>query len=179
MGEPTDSAGGLRGLAADVVEGEAMEEGTGGVWGGTCNYRENNIVIATSYHYTHTYTTATTMFMQERGRLFKLISSKHYSKYTSFLLNIHIHACTHVNTLDHPTDCNPSCTPIPRTIPSHIHYKGSDQGERERKKTRGIRASISCMNVFLHSPPPPFFPPLMSRKWPRLPLPPKTTLKQS
>ena len=48
VGEPTDGAGGLRGLAADVVEGEAMEEGTGGVWGGTCNYQEK-IVIATSH----------------------------------------------------------------------------------------------------------------------------------
>ena len=48
MGEPTEGAGGLRGLAADVVEGEAMEEGTGGVWGGTCNYQEK-IVIATSH----------------------------------------------------------------------------------------------------------------------------------
>lgn len=37
VGEPTDGAGSLRGLAADVVEGEAIEEGTGGVWGGTCN----------------------------------------------------------------------------------------------------------------------------------------------
>lgn len=41
VGEPNpgaDGAGGLRGLAADVVEGEAMEEGTRGVWGGTYNY---------------------------------------------------------------------------------------------------------------------------------------------
>ena len=54
VGEPTDSAGGLRGLAADVVEGEAREEGTGGVWGGTCNYQEN-IVIATPQKYIHAY----------------------------------------------------------------------------------------------------------------------------
>ena len=52
VGEPAESAGGLRGLVADVVEGEAreaMEEGTGGVWGGACNYQEK-IVIATSHN---------------------------------------------------------------------------------------------------------------------------------
>ena len=61
------------GLAADVVEGEAMEEGTGGVWGGTCNYREK-IIIATSITYFSIiiiimcmYIVETTMFVQGKG----------------------------------------------------------------------------------------------------------------
>jgi hypothetical protein len=71
-----DGAGGLRGLAADVVEGEAMEEGTGGVWGGTCNYREK-IVIATSHTtliilYTQNIEQWPQCLSRERGRLLKV-----------------------------------------------------------------------------------------------------------
>lgn len=130
VGDPSpgaDGARGLRGLAADAVEGEAMEEGTGGVWGGTCNYWEKINVIAISHTHRHVYSSDHNVYAG-KGDYFKLISSKHYSNILSFLHTLYIHAYMHVCMSIHSaTQQNVIRATLQyHASSSHIRYKGSD-----------------------------------------------------